>query len=98
MKVYQLNEYEWWAGKSLFSALRAAMDHTGLDVDEIVDDPREMPKAMTDEQMAKVIFTDDGGLTGEEGKKVTFADALELMIKAGEGSDGNGFPFASTEW
>lgn len=38
MKLYRLNEYEWWAANSMEEAIAAAMEATGLPRDEATDD------------------------------------------------------------
>jgi hypothetical protein len=75
MKVFKLNDYEWWMGPD-WDAVR---DHykqlTGLDDEEAFDDPREL----TDREMLLTHFRDDDGTV------YTFAEWRDRLIERGEG-------------
>ena len=70
MKVFRLNEYEWWAGESLESVKKMYMEVTGLDEDEAFEDDYEL----SEEDMNREIYTDEDGSTR------TFKEQLNKMI------------------
>ena len=84
MKVFQMNDCEWWAAEDLESAKKACMEATGLPEDEACDDPHEL----SDEAMNRLIFHDDN-------ETRTFKEQLDRMIV-----EGTEFPvfFAMTEF
>lgn len=85
IKVFYLNDCEWWAGESLAAVKAEYLRVTGLAEDEAFDNPYELP----DDSMEKLMFTDDDGL------KMTFAEQLDRLIMSGAR-----FPcfFATTEF
>lgn len=97
IKVYRLNDCDWFAGPSLESCVQCYLRdyiHTPDSLqnrDEYIDDEEEL----SDEQMERLKFTDTEGEWGEKNKEYTFQSALEQMIQRGVV-----FPafFASTEF
>lgn len=90
MKVFKVNDYEWWAGADLDSIRTAYEQHTGIaaDSDEGFDNPREL----SDEELQKKTIHFD---EGEQPDHSTFKEYLdELIAKSHE------FPcyFAGTEY
>lgn len=85
IKVFRLNDYEWWAGTSLAACIADWKKWTGLDEEEL-DDPREL----TAEDMAKMQFVDPDSNT-----KSSFANELAERVKAGLEFPQ---PFAVTDW
>lgn len=85
MKVFKLNDCDWYLANSLEEAIEVAMKDTGLPRDEVVDDPYELDE----EQMNTVMFDN------QDGSKWPFAVELQNMIEAGIARPGM---FASTEW
>jgi hypothetical protein len=85
MKVFQLNDYEWWAGEDLESVKAAYLKETGVSEEEAFEDPQEVSEA--DMQVLKYYQT--------EGVFCSFAEALADMLAAGDK-----FPccFACTEY
>lgn len=83
IKVFNIDEVEWWAGESLESCLAEARKQTGEAYDD-VDEHYEM----TDEAMQRLKF-DDGGVTR------TFAEELALAIQRGTKFPCH---FAATDW
>lgn len=85
IKVFQLNDSDWWAGRSLEEVKVVYMKETGLPEDEAFDNPLELSA----ETMSKLKFV------REDNSKVTFQDQLDFLV-ANEFE----FPcfFASTEW
>lgn len=55
IKVFRINEFEWWIGESLESCIRAAMGAYGLSREEVMDDPYELTPA----QLKSHTFRDD---------------------------------------
>lgn len=86
MKIYKLNEYEWWAADSLEEAKQACLKQTGMDESEAIEDPYEL----SEEEMDNLFFIDD---EGPERRTITFQQALDELM-----SRGQKFPciFAST--
>lgn len=85
MKVFQINDYEWYMGGTLEEAVAAAMADSGLPEDEATDDPCEVDA----EQMDKLVFVDDDGVT-----RRSFAAELQRRIEMGAKPG----MFASTEY
>jgi hypothetical protein len=83
MKVFRINDCDWWFGSSLEQAIAAYMAETGLPFDEAVDSPREL----TPEELAKHTYCDDDGTTH------SFAEEVERMLSEGKAN----CLFASTE-
>ena len=74
IKVFRLNDYEWWAGPSLAACIADWKKWTGLEEDEL-DEPREL----TAEEMARVQFVDPD----DEKVKRSFAEELSERVSAG---------------
>jgi hypothetical protein len=87
MRVFAMNDCDWVAAETLEDAIKtyAQMIGTGFDPEDDLSDPH----ALTDEQMDKLMFTD------EDEKKRTFREQLNRMIEAGEELPGF---FATTEF
>lgn len=84
MKVFKINDYDWWMAPTLEAAIEAAVQETGIPADELVEDPYEL----TPEAMQRLTFTDD------DGSKRTFRQELERRL----GEDPRVQCFASTEY
>lgn len=86
IKVFNLNDIEWWAGESLEACVEEAMRQSGLPRDEVLQDGYgdELPQAA----LEKLRFHD-------EDAERSFAEQLQREIAAG-----TKFPcmFAATEW
>jgi hypothetical protein len=87
MKVFMLNDYEWWAAESLEEAISACMMQCGLSREEAYDENSmgELP----DSEMERLQFMDDDGV------QRSFKEQLQFMI-----DDSYPFPciFATTEF
>jgi len=91
IRIYKLNDCDWWAGASLEACIAAARLQCGEDA-SIDDDAREV----TDLEMLtlyRTVLDPDERPMGRQ----TFAQALaeDLAIR---GDDPAPFIFASTEW
>lgn len=86
VKVFKLNDYEWYAGYDLESCIKCAIKMTGMTEEEVVDDPFEE----TQESLDLLVFYDE-----DDDEKRSFSEELELRIERGEK-----FPdfFAGTEY
>lgn len=84
MKVFKINECDWYMAETLEAAIQQAMEDTGLPRDEAVDNPREEPP----NRMQKLIYTDD------DGTRRTFQEELARRVAAGAKAE----MFASTEY
>jgi hypothetical protein len=85
IKVFKVNDCDWYAGEDLESIKDHIMWFTGYDADEEFDDPYELSES----EMRQYTFTDIDGTTRD------FKEELKKRIK-----DGDHFPcfFASTEY
>ena len=94
IKVFHMDDIDWWAGRTLESTKRAYLAETGLSADEAFEEfePYELP----DTELDRLKFIDEDRRNAE-GKmvKFTFREHLLIMITEGEK-----FPcfFASSEW
>ena len=90
IKVFQMNDCDWMAARSLEEAVDDYKKNYVGDDEHLIDDPCEL----SDEAMNRLLYTrteDDGDPVG----KVSFRQQLNLMI-----AEGQEFPcfFASTEY
>jgi hypothetical protein len=87
IKVYKMDDYDWWAGESLAACIEAARLECGAGS---YDDAETEAVEITPEAMLTQMFWDD-----VTGKTHSFADQLAKEI-----ADGTKFPclFASTEY
>ena len=85
IKVFALDDIEWWAGESLEACLAAARDQCGDECYREAWCQHEVSEA----GMHRLIFLD------EDGSKRTFAEELQRRVDAGEQ-----FPclFAAEDW
>jgi hypothetical protein len=74
IKVFRVNDYEWWAGADLESIRTAYKDHTGIDPDS--DEGFDSPREITEAGMSKIVICDDGPEKIEQ----TFRQYLDEMI------------------
>lgn len=90
MKVFQLNDCDWYAAETLEEAIDCAVELTGVSREEIVE-PSYSPYELTEEQMNNHTMID------EDTKEPvgSFTEVLAQRIK-----EGQMFPqlFASTEF
>jgi hypothetical protein len=86
IKVYQLNEFEWWAAATLADAIADWKKWTGLTDDEL-EDPREL----TAEEMRELVYVDPD----DDYAKRPFAEELQARLDAGLEFPQ---PFATTEY
>lgn len=87
IKVFRINDYDWWAGEDIESVKAAYKKETGLTDDEAFDEPG----ALTAEQMRSCEFYPDC----DTSRAIQFKTALRKMVR-----DGKKFPrfFATTEY
>lgn len=89
IKVFQLNDYEWWAGESLADCIAAAREELGKGS---YCDAEDEGVQVSNESMRKLTVHLD---EDRQGEPVTFEARLASMV-----ADGEKFPqlFASTEF
>jgi len=75
VKVFKLNDYEWYAGYDLESCIELAMQMTGMSREEVIDDPFEE----TQERLDTLIFYDE-----ENDEKRSFSEELRIIIESEE--------------
>lgn len=86
MKVYRVNDCEWYMALTLDEAIAKAMEDSGLPRDEAADgDACEV----SPDEMNRLIFVEDDDLT-----KRTFAEELALRVADGQPAQA----FATTEY
>ena len=85
IRVYRMDDNEWWAGESLAACVAEGRRQCGADCYPDSDEQHEL----SDEAMQRLKFID------EDGSERTFADELARRIAAGEK-----FPqqFAAEDW
>jgi hypothetical protein len=86
IKVFQLDDIEWWAGESLEACLAEARRQCGPDCYLESSDQHEVSA----EAMERLQFIDDDGTT-----RRSFAAELARRVAAGEQFPQ---PFAAEEW
>lgn len=88
VKIFAINDCEWWAGQDLES-VKSAFIAAGYGDESSFDHSREV----ADPEMQRLTFVDD--LSNPDSPKSTFRERLDLMI-----AQGASFPcfFASTEY
>ena len=96
IKVFRMNDFDWWAADSLDSAKAGYMaEGYGQDEETAFDNPYELsPEQMQTHTMKE--FDEDWDYERDpDGDDPTFQDCLDLMIRKGDS-----FPcvFASTEY
>lgn len=85
IRVYRMDDIEWWAGESLAACVAEGRRQWG---DECYPDDGEQYE-LSDEQMQRLKFLD------EDGNTRTFAEELSRRVAAGETFPQ---PFAATDW
>ena len=91
IKVFRMDDNEWWAGESLEACIAEGRRQCGEDC--YLDDPH-MQYELSDEQMQQLVFIDD--VAGAEPPvQRTFAEELARRIAAGESFPQ---PFAAEDW
>ncbi len=88
IKVYKLNDYEWYAGESMQECIDWVVKNFG-DEDNKEDIISEDAHEVLEAQMNTLIFVDD------DGNKMTFKQQLDKMIESGEKFP---CPFAFMDW
>lgn len=83
MKVFRINDYDWYMAGSLDEAINLAVADCGMPRDEVVDRPCEV----SDEAMKELMFFK------RDWSKWSFAEELQHQIQAGAKPG----MFASTE-
>lgn len=86
MKVFKMDDLEWWAGESLEACVAEGRKQCGPEC--YPDDPSEQHEVSA-EAMQRKIFVD------EDGSQRTFAQELQRMVDAGTEFP---CPFAATDW
>lgn len=93
VKVWRINDYEWWAAESFNELVGAYTRETGLTYEEAFEEPRQI----TNEEMDRLsYYVQDGEFKGVKEGNITFRQALGLMLDRGCGPEP--FCFAGTEW
>lgn len=85
IKVFQMDDIEWWAGESLEACIAEGRRTCGEDCYTECSEQGEV----SEEGMQRLKFTDDDGTVR------TFAEELKRRVDAGEKFPQ---PFAATDW
>lgn len=93
VKVWRVNDYEWWAGTNIESIKVAYKEATGIDPDS--DEGFDSPRELTAAEMGSMryCYNEDGYFSENETR--SFREQIDLEI-----SEGQTFPcyFAGTEY
>ncbi len=79
IKIYSLNNYEWWAGKNLKEVKKDYTKVTGVSGEEAFD---EFIEAMSSEELEKTKFVTDENDKNGDRIVTTFTKHLAEVIKA----------------
>lgn len=94
MKIFKLNDCDWWAGEDLEQTIATAMHDMNIPREDVIDDYMH---ELTDEELDRLRFVDDSYNYDEDDPKHSrsFREQLALMVERGDS-----FPclFASTEF
>ncbi|QIN79643.1 hypothetical protein GBA65_15160 [Rubrobacter marinus] len=93
MKLYRINEYDWWGGNSVEEVLGAYARLTGLSYAEIVDDEDTPVREVTEEEMDRLRYSDDHP---DPTNSRSFREEWEMRL-AERGEEAAPFFFATTE-
>lgn len=87
IKIFKLNDCDWWADTSLEEAIKNYLNETGMSHEDGIEDPYEL----SDDEMKNIIHSGEDGA----GPRMAFIDRLLMDI-----AEGMKFPclFASTEY
>jgi len=94
-KVYEMNDYDWWAD---FSPEEARKNYFKWEIDQVGISPEEVdsvPVELSKEEMMRLKFEKGEISPYYDDKIISFQDQLDLMV-----NNGGKFPcfFASTEY
>lgn len=81
VKIFRMNEYEWWFAPTLEEAIQEAARQTGLDREELVDE--DYLEELSDEDMDRLIFVHEAEEDSSE-LKVTFREELRSRTSDGQ--------------
>ena len=94
MKIFKLNDCDWYVAEDMESAIQQIMHDTDNAREDCVDSSAH---ELTDDEMDRLQFVDDGGVIDEEAEdgSRSFRVQLAVMIERGDS-----FPclFATTEF
>jgi hypothetical protein len=79
IKVFKVNDYEWWAGADLTSIHEVYEERTGIDPDD-ADEGFDHPQELSTEEMEKKTIHFEEGPTPDT---ATFQEYLDEMIEKG---------------
>ena len=91
IRVYSMDDNEWWAGESLTACVAEGRRQCGGEC--YPDDPSEQHE-LSDEEMQRLVFIDESDGADPPVKR-TFAQELARRIAAGESFPQ---PFAAKDW
>jgi hypothetical protein len=78
VKIFQLNDYEFWIGPDLESCIAAAMKEWGVTREDAIDDPAEIAGDALDKYTVNLDENED-----PNGETITFREGLAREIAAG---------------
>lgn len=89
-KIFQVSEYEWYAAKNMYDAVKEYMRDTGYEFQHCCD---EQLHELSDNEASTLKYCDPE----ESNATWTFKDRLDYELKAFENNKINAWMFASTE-
>lgn len=93
IKIFQMNDCDWWAADSLESAIQDCMEQYGYTREQVEEDE---PRELTDEELDSLQYTDDP--SDSEAETRTFREQLKVMQQEPEKYTPHPCLFASTEY
>ena len=90
IKIFNMDDFNWWASRDLESVKEAYLKETGLDAEEAFES--DVPEELSDADLDRLRFHHD---PDDRSKTISFREQLENMVKASMS-----FPcfFGSTEF
>ena len=98
IKIFNMNDVEWWAGENGEECMEAMKDFVGYAEDEIEEMIGDgYPTELSDADLDRLTFVDTDTIDPESGEcvKRSFREELKRIIDKGEEFP---YPFASTEF
>ncbi|GAG99900.1 unnamed protein product [marine sediment metagenome] len=77
IKVFNMDDYEWYAGRTEQEVIEAFCEYTGMEKGELIQDG--FPDELTDAELERLVFFDDIG-NQETCEQRSFKQQLKNMI------------------
>ena len=71
VKIFNMNDFDWWVGADLESVKKAYLEETGLDAEEAFES--DVPEELSDADLDRLRFHDD---PDDRSKIISFREQL----------------------